>query len=169
MDRALKRLDKIHTRLVETVVPLDDQVVAQSPAENQWSISQIVHHLCLVEERVLDELEKGLARPPRKLRFLRTLMPTSIVAYRFVRVKAPKAVNPLQAPAKNENIAKYNSVRNRLKELCATHGENRLRQLVFKHPFLGEIHGVATISFVGYHELRHYKQIREVLKQLGKN
>ena len=167
MNRALKRLDKIHTRLLETVEPLDDELVAWSPAENQWSISQIVHHLWLVEERVLDELEKGLARPPRPLRFPRTLIPTSIVAYRFVRVKAPKAVNPLQPPAKDENIATYNAVRDRLKELCATHGKNRLRQTVFKHPFLGEIHGVATISFVGYHELRHYKQIREVLKMLG--
>jgi hypothetical protein len=167
MNRSLKRLDKIHTRLLETVEPLDDELVARSPAENQWSISQIVHHLWLVEERVLDELEKGLARPPRPLRFPRTLIPTSIVAYRFVRVKAPKAVNPLQPPTKDENIAKYNAVRDRLKELCATHGKNRLRQIVFKHPFLGEIHGVATISFVGYHELRHYKQIREVLKKLG--
>ena len=169
MNRALKRLDKIHTRLLETVEPLDDQLVAESPAENQWSISQIVHHLCLVEERVFDELEKGLARPPRQLRFLRTLIPTSIVAYRLVRVKAPKAVNPLQPPAKDANIAKYNAVRNRLKELCVTHGKDRLKQTVFKHPFLGEIHGVATIHFVGYHELRHYKQIREVLKALGKN
>ena len=162
-------MDKIHTRLLETVESLDDELVARSPAENQWSISQIVYHLWLVEERVLDELEKGLAKPPRPLRFPRTLIPTSIVAYRFVRVKAPKAVNPLQPPTKDENIAKYNAVRDRLKELCATHGKNRLRQTVFKHPFLGEIHGVATISFVGYHELRHYKQIREVLKKFGKN
>ena len=116
---------------------------------------------------MLYELEKGLANPPRQLSFLRTLIPPSIVAYRLVRVKAPKAVNPLQAPAKDANIAKYNAVRKRLKELCATHGKNRLKQTVFKHPFLGEMHGVATISFVGYHELRHYKQIRDVLKTLG--
>ena len=41
------------------------------------------------------------------------------------------------------------------------------KQMVFKHPFLGEIDGIATVSFVGYHELRHYKQIREVIKKLG--
>ena len=42
--------------------------------------------------------------------------------------------------------------------------EERFRNLVFTHPFLGEIDGVATVSFIGYHELRHYKQIREVLE-----
>ena len=25
----------------------------------------------------------------------------------------------------------------------------------------------ATVSFIGYHEKRHYKQIREVLRKLG--
>ena len=167
MNRTLKRLDSIHQRLLETVTPLNERLFAQPPSENQWSISQIVHHLSLVEERVIGELEKELVKPPRQLGFLRTLIPTSIVASRLIRVKSPKAVTPLDAPVKDANIAKYNAARNRLKELCAKHGEERLRQTVFNHPFLGEIHGLATISFVGYHELRHYKQIREVLKKLG--
>ncbi len=47
--------------------------------------------------------------------------------------------------------------------------EDRLKQVVFKHPFLGEIDGTATISFIGYHELRHYKQIREVIKKLDRS
>ncbi len=169
MNRTLKRLDSIHQRLLETVSPLNEQLFAHPPSENQWSISQIVHHLSLVEERVISELEKELVKPPRQLGFLRTLLPTSIVASRLIRVKSPKAVIPLNAPGKDANIAKYNAVRNRLKKLYATHGEQRFRQTVFKHPFLGEIHGLATISFVGYHELRHHKQIREVLKKLEKN
>jgi hypothetical protein len=53
-----------------------------------------------------------------------------------------------------------------LKNLCATQGNDRFRQIIFKHPFLGEIDGVAAVSFIGYHELRHYKQIREVLRKL---
>ena len=76
-------------------------------------------------------------------------------------------MNPLDAPAKDVAIANFAGARNRLKTLCATHGEERFRNLVFKHPFLGEIDGVATVSFVGYHEQRHYKQIREVLRKLA--
>ena len=66
MNRTLERLDSVHRKLLETVSPLDEQLFAQSPSENQWSISQIVRHLCLVEERVIGELEKELAKPPRK-------------------------------------------------------------------------------------------------------
>ena len=168
MNRALRRLDSIHLKLLNTVVSIDDPLFTRSPSENEWSVAEIVHHLCLVERRVVKELEKELANPPRKLATLRRFVPTLIVASRLVRVKAPKAMNPVDPPAKNEIIENYNAARNKLKELCATHGQQRFKQIIFKHPFLGEIDGSATISFIGYHEIRHFKQIKEVLKKLSK-
>ena len=167
MDRSLRRLNSIHLKLVSAVTALDDSLFSRIPAEGQWSVAEIVHHLCLVENAVIGELEKGLARPAQKISYLRRLMPTSIVAIRLVRVKAPKAMNPMEPPAKAEIIANYNAARNQLKALYETHGRTRLKQVTFKHPFLGKITGLATISFVGYHELRHLKQIHETLKQLN--
>lgn len=131
------------------ILPIDDSLFSRSPSTNEWSIAEIVHHLCLVEHAVIKELEKALAGPPQRLGFLRRLMPTSIVAIRLVRVKAPRAMNPLAPPPKPEIIANYNAARKKLKELCTSHGQNRLKQIIFKHPFLGDIHGLATISFVG--------------------
>jgi hypothetical protein len=159
-----------------TVAPLDESVFAQSPAAGSWCVAQIIQHLALVEDRVIKDLEKEVSRPPRKVSFVRRFMPTSIVSSRLLRVKAPQAVNPEtnggsteanELPGKAVAIANYNRARNDLKTLCAAQGADRLRQIVFKHPFLGEIDGVATVSFVGYHEHRHYKQIREVLKTLS--
>jgi DinB family protein len=168
MHKTLRRLDSIHSKLVNTITPVEDPLFSRSPADNEWSIAEIVHHLCLVEDRVIKELETQLANPPRRIGFLRKFIPTSIVASRLVRVKAPRGMNPLDPPAKPEVIANYDAARSRLKELCSTHGRNRLKQVIFKHPFLGEIDGTATISFIGYHELRHYKQIREVIKKLDR-
>jgi hypothetical protein len=75
-------------------------------------------------------------------------------------------MNPVTPPDKEANIAAYDATRNKLKDICATSGHERLRQVIFKHPFLGAISGVATVSFVGYHEQRHLKQIHEVLRKL---
>ena len=169
MKNALKRLDAVHEKLLGAVSSLEPNVYSERPAEGEWSVAEIVHHLCLVEDRVTKELEAAIAREPRRVGVLRRLIPTSIVSLRAIRVKAPKAMNPLNAPAKDMAITNFDGTRNRLKTLCATHGEERFRNLVFKHPFLGEIDGVATVSFVGYHEQRHYKQIHEVLKKLGKS
>lgn len=175
MKRVLKRLDRVHEKLMATIAPLDEGLFAQAPAVGSWSVAQIIQHLVLVEDRVIKELEKEIYRPPRKVSFVRRFVPTSIVSSRLLRVKAPQAVNPEasagetevnEVPGKAVAIANYNRARNDLKTLCANHGHDRLRQVVFKHPFLGKIDGIATVSFVSYHEQRHYKQIREVLKQL---
>jgi hypothetical protein len=176
MERILKRLDRVHEKLMAIVAPLDEGVFAQSPAAGSWSVAQIIQHLALVEDRVIKDLEKQVSRPRRKVSFVRRFIPTSIVSSRLLRAKAPKAVDPeskvgatetAEVPGKANAIANYNRARNDLKTLCATHGKDRFRQIVFKHPLLGEIDGVATVSFVGYHEQRHYKQIRDVLQKLG--
>jgi hypothetical protein len=166
MKKALNRLDAIHQRLISTISPLDPDIYAQRPAEGEWSVAEIVQHLCLVEARVTKELEAAIAREPQRIAFLRRFIPTSIVGMRLIRVKAPKAMNPLDAPARDQAIENFDRIRSNLKTLCAAHSEERFRNLVFKHPFLGEIDGVATISFIGYHEQRHYKQIREGLGKL---
>lgn len=167
MKRVLRRLDSAHQKLTDAIAPLDATLFSQRPAKDEWSVAEIVHHLCLVEERVIKDLEKSLAGEPQQISFLKRLVPTAIVSSRLLRVKAPKAVNPFEAPEKETAIRNFNSARNNLKEFCATHGKNRLRQIVFKHPFLGDIDGVAAISFVGYHEQRHHKQIRETLKKIN--
>lgn len=166
MKKPLARLDAVHQQLIDCVTALEPGLYSQAPAERQWSVGEIVHHLCLVEARVIKELENAIARPPRRVSFLRRFIPTSIVSKRFIRVKAPKAMNPVDAPAREAALETFDKTRSNLKALCATHGEERFRNLVFKHPVLGEIDGVATVSFIGYHEARHYKQIRDVLRQL---
>lgn len=166
MNKALKRLDTIHQKLIRSVSTLEPALYSRQPAEGEWSVAEIVHHLCLVEARVIKELEKAIAREPQRVPFVRRLIPTAIVSLRVIRVKAPKAMNPSDAPTRDIALENFDRTRTTLKTLCATQGQKRFRNLVFKHPILGEIDGVATVSFIGYHEKRHYKQIREVLRKL---
>lgn len=167
MKRILNRLDSVHEKLLRTVTPLDPQLFSLRPTENEWSVGDIVQHLSLVEERVLTDLEKAAEREPQRVRFVKRLLPTSIVSSRLLKVKSPKAVAPMAPTEKDAAIEALQTARAKLKLFCEAHDVNRFRKLIFKHPFLGEIDGVATISFISYHERRHYKQIREVLRKLG--
>jgi hypothetical protein len=166
MKRMLKRFDAIHQNVIDTVTPIAPAIFSQRPSAEEWSVAEIVQHLALVEERVIKDLRKALAREPQRVGFLKRLIPTSIVASRLVRVKAPSAVNPLEVPDKETVIQNFQRARSSLQELCAAHDTKRFREVLFNHPFLGKIDGVATVSFVGYHEQRHYKQIREVLRKI---
>ena len=168
MQKALKRLDSIHEKLLSTVTPLDPKTFSKRPSESEWSVAEIVEHLALVEARVIKELQSAMEREPRRVGLMRRLVPTSIVSSRVLRVKSPKAVTPRAELDKDSAIQSLELARRNLKAFCDQHDVDRFRNLVFKHPFLGEIDGVATIAFIGYHEQRHYKQIREVLKKVGR-
>ena len=85
---------------------------------------------------------------------------------RLFRVKAPKAVEPLNSLPKEESLSSYNDVRARLKLFCIEHGRKQLKQTSIRHPFFGDIDGVTAVSMLAFHEQRHYKQIREILKKL---
>src|ERR1700682_1464281 len=97
MNRSLKRLDSVHQKLIEIVSPLEPALFSERPSRDEWSVAEIVQHLCLVEERVIKDLERAIAKEPQTVGFLKRLVPISIVSYRLLRVKAPKAVNPVAA------------------------------------------------------------------------
>lgn len=167
MNGTLKRLDTAHEKLSTAIRTTDPNLFFKRPSESEWNIAEVVQHLCLAEQHVLKDLKKGLATGPAKVGFFKKLIPMRIISWRLVRVKAPKAVSPNNTPAMDELMQSYNQVRVDLKQLCADYGSDRLKEIRFKHPFLGDIDGLAAVSMLGFHEERHYKQIREILKKLG--
>ncbi len=169
MQRTISRLDSAHRKLYKTVSAIDPDLMIRRPGNNQWSVAEVMHHLCLVEERVLAELHRGVALPPHKTGILKKLIPMRIVSWRFVRVKAPKAVSPEKHLPREQLFETYNGVRNRLKNFCLQYSSERLRLISFRHPLLGKIDGVAAVSFVAFHEERHHKQIREIVKKLSQS
>ena len=120
----------------------------------------------MVEQAVVAELEKALQRPPQKIGLLKKLIPMRLVSWRFIRVSAPKAVMPAGFSNARDSMQSWETVRTKLKNLCGTLDSRRLKQLAFRHPLLGNIDGLATISMVAFHEERHYKQIREILSKI---
>jgi hypothetical protein len=167
MQKVIAKLDSIHAALLGTVDPIDPELFTRRPSENEWSIGENLHHLCIVEGLVLKTLNAGLARPPHQLSLLNRLFPVSLVGWRGIKAKAPKAAEPLNAPPKEAVIANLDRVRESIKEFSSTHGRERLLTIPFKHPFLGTWDGVTAVRFVGYHELRHHKQIKEIIRRLA--
>jgi len=168
MKSTLRRLDTVHQRLATAVSVVDPKLLSKRPAENEWSVAEVVQHLCLVEERVLNDLKKNLERPPVKVGFLKKLLPMQLVSLRIKRFNAPKVVRPSNPPPLKEMLRNYDELRVSLKELCVQAGRERLSKICFKHPALGDLDGVQAVSMVAFHEQRHLKQIREILKKVGR-
>jgi hypothetical protein len=168
MKSTLKRLDAVHERLANTISAADPALLATRPAENEWSVAQVVEHLYLVEGAVTKYLRSKLDQPPAKVSFLKRLVPMRIVSLRMKRLKAPKIVEPAaDLPPMPELLKRYDQLRSQTKELCVQAGQERLRKICFKHPFFGDMDGAAAVSMIAFHEQRHLKQIREILKKLS--
>jgi len=102
MQGTLKRLDTVHEKLSLAVRNTNPNLYSKRPAENEWSIAEVVQHLCLVEERITEALEKSRKGGSPQVGFLKKLIPMRIVSLRFKKLKAPKLVTPSDPPPMNE-------------------------------------------------------------------
>jgi uncharacterized damage-inducible protein DinB len=168
MKSTLKRLDTVHSQLVTTVKGVDQALLSKRPAENEWSVAEVVEHLYLVETAVMNYIKSKLDQPPVKVSAWKKLLPMRIVSLRFKRLQAPKYVQPSSdLPPMDELLKKFDALRADTKEICRNEGEERLSQICVKHPYFGDMDGAAAVSMVAFHEQRHLKQIREILKKLA--
>ncbi|MEW6731831.1 MAG: DinB family protein [Acidobacteriota bacterium] len=170
MQTIVAQLDAVHQQLLDTVRPISVEQFAHRPSQTEWSIAEVIHHLYLVEKLAVESLEKALKRPPEELSLLRRMLlpPPAVIGWRGIRVRAPKVVEPLDAPSKQQTLENYNGVRDALKKIT-NHGRERLEKMVLKHLVLGLHNGVYAVQLAHYHEVRHFKQIQEIIKNLGKN
>jgi hypothetical protein len=170
MKSTVKRLDAVHERLATTVNAVDPALLSKRPAKNEWSVAEVVEHLCLVEGAVMNYLESKLDQPPVKVSFLKKFLPMRIVSLRVKRLQAPKIVQPSNnLPPMDELLQKYDHLRKKTKKICTEAGHARLSQVRFKHPYYGDMDGAAAVSMIAFHEQRHLKQIREILKKVATN
>jgi len=167
MKSTLKRLEVVHRQLASTVGGVDGTLLSKRPAQNEWSVAEVVEHLCLVEGAVMGYLKSQLDKPPVKVSFLKKLLPMRIVSLRLKRLQAPKIVEPAQnLPPMDELLKKFDTIRAGTKDVCLKEGRERLSGVCFKHPFFGDMDGAAAVSMIAFHEQRHLKQIREILKKV---
>ena len=167
MKEVIAKLDSIHQRMLDLVMPMDEQQFSQRISADRWSVAENIHHLYLVETKYVKLLEKALQSQEQGMNPFRRIfqVPPQLVGIRLVRVKVPeKAVEPIDAPPKETVIENYNRVRAELKSLAEEHGKPRLKNLALPHPMFGLFDGVNVVRFLSYHEQRHYKQILETVR-----
>jgi len=167
MKSTLKRLDRVHRQLASTIGAVDPALLSKRPAPDEWSVAEVVEHLCLVEGAVMGHLKAKLDQPPVKVSFWKKFFPMRIVSLRVKRLQAPKMVRPAQdLPPMDELLKKFDAIRADTKDVCLREGRERLRGACLKHPYFGDMDGAAAVSMVAFHEQRHLKQIRDILKQV---
>jgi hypothetical protein len=135
------------------------------PTPERWSPAEVVHHVVIVERRVVQRLgdlvEQARALPPE--RDTSPVLPTRATlgatdrSRRFVTSGAaePRETDPTRL------WDDFAETRRALKDVIARGNGLALGEVSAPHPALGELNGYEWIAFAGAHAARHAAQIRE--------
>ncbi|MFZ3577380.1 DinB family protein [Virgibacillus sp. DJP39] len=151
--------------LYNEVNGLSDEQLNKRPADDQWSIKQIMEHLFLMEgaitKTIIEKLEDGEEVNAE-------LKPIEASLNRTIKVQAPEFAIPNDDFATLEELKlKLTATHQGLIKVSETADEKQLESKGFPHPVFGQMSLKQWIPFIAYHEKRHTLQIVEVKEKLG--
>jgi hypothetical protein len=172
--------DAVHPRIVELLAYLDrqtdnlraafdlvpDERRMVRPAPNRWAPAEIVHHLDIVERRLVQRLsaliEQARSLPPEcDAASLFPMERATRIEVRSRRVVTPEVNEPRDTDP-DRVWTDYMETREAFKKVVASGDGLSLGDVTAAHPILGEFTAYEWIAFAGAHAARHADQIREM-------
>ncbi|MDN4494373.1 DinB family protein [Ureibacillus aquaedulcis] len=157
--------EKARQELFNEIDGISADNLNKKPSDDQWSIKQIVEHLYLMEgaiaKTIQGKLENGEVVNAE-------IKPIEAAINREVKIDAPKYTKPSNDFATLEELKKkLNMTHQKLLNIEEEADKEVLKVKGFPHPVFGQMSLKQWIPFVGYHEMRHILQIKEVKEKLG--
>lgn len=165
--------DASRKRLLEIVSDLSAEDSALPTANGKWTLAKVVEHLTTVEYgmmqiagRLLSKSEKDGLMSEGDV----TLSPTFIEGLEKViaentKLEAPDVVQPEGGQSIADSISKLNSNRAELAAMKKLFARYDGRASTFPHPAFGPMTAIDWLALIGLHEMRHTKQIEEILSK----
>ncbi|WP_174732601.1 DinB family protein [Mesobacillus harenae] len=158
----INRLQATREDLYSSIDGLSNEQLNRKPAEDRWSISQVLYHLAQTERFFVSLLEKegSSDEGPVKERNLEKYTDRS------VKVKAP--IEPKSDYFTFEELAaRLDRARDNTAAFLSKSDDQTLASKSLQHPVLGPLSLKQTAEFIGIHEKRHIAQIEEIKAELA--
>ena len=166
----LEKLERAQENLLRAADTIPADSWRMAPREAAWSAAEVVAHLMMVERAVLTAAAKILKKQPREIPLhKRFRLPFALVERRLIRRKSPIPMDPQLLREKEAMLAELRDIRGRTLALMEETRDRDLSAYRWRHPFLGTLNAYEWFSFLGSHQIRHEKQIREIAAALPGN
>lgn len=151
---------------VESVAP---ERRDQRPAEDRWSVAEVLEHLGIIEGRIVQLVSGsiaaakagGLAAEAETGPVLDSI-DRNRIRDRSQRVTAPEMAKPLSVLDAASAWSALQQSRASLRAAVLSGDGLALSEVKHQHPVLGLINLYQWILFVGAHEARHTAQVHEI-------
>jgi len=158
-------LDRTRTGLEAATEAIPPNLWTRAPQPSSWSAADVVAHLTGVESAITDGAARMIRNEPRHVPFWRKLHPPVVlVRWRFFRAKTPIPLDRKLLAEKEEMLARLREVRTRTLAFLEETAGRDLRAYYWPHPFFGPLNFYDWFRTMAYHEVRHTKQIREIVE-----
>lgn len=161
----MKINEQARTELLDQVQGMSDEDLNKKPSAEEWSVKQVMEHLYLMEGAVTKTIMSQLASGDQEHVEDKPIERTT---NRDVKAEAPGFAVPSDSFLKLDDLEqRLAGTHEGLKELEQEADEEQLKAKAYPHPAFGKLSLEQWIPFIGYHELRHIEQIKEVKQELG--
>jgi hypothetical protein len=173
-DRAkvIKLLNESSKQTLDALEGLSEEQLRFKPAPEKWSVIEVAEHIMMAESLLFGAMQMALAAKPNpdweakskgKTEFLE-----DVLAGRKGRAQAPESIVPTGKLSREELIKKFKDAR--AKTLKFTEETQMpLKSHTFDHPFpvFGTLNAYQWLIYIPFHNIRHNKQIEEVMASAG--
>jgi len=163
-EKGLRYLEETRIGVIEATKGLSEAQWKFKPAPDRWSIAEIVEHIALVEEIVIQNVCAQFANAPagaagRDPQPVDQLI-LAKVPDRSTKYQAPPPIRPTGRWTPNEALQHFLAAR--IETDAFLRSSQDLRGHVVNHPVFGALDGCQWVLAAAGHAERHTKQILEV-------
>jgi hypothetical protein len=165
----LEHLDETRAALLDAVQHVAHDRRDARTGDGRWTVGEVLDHISRVEagfarlltKRVSDARAKGIGRETEVSSILGTVE-SGPLTDRNRRLQAPEIVVPRQGATVAEGLAALEASRAAMRAAVLDANGVALGAITQQHPYFGTLNMYQWGLFLGFHDLRHAEQIREI-------
>jgi len=125
----------------------------------------VIAHVIVVEETTIFGMKRLLRASPKPVPLRQRFhLPLALATWRGRKVRTPIPLDAKRVRDRQESFAGLLAAREATLEFIESTRGCDVRLYHYQHPFLGSLNMYEWFRMIGYHELRHAKQIRELVE-----
>jgi hypothetical protein len=151
--------------LIDAASVIPESHWKRRPGEGAWSAAEVIAHVTMVEQTIIERASKGVQKPPKIVPFWRRLhVPLALATWRGIKRKTPIPLDPGLVADRQPAFDQLLGARKATLEFVEATRDRDLEDYRFPHPFFGSLDVYEWLRMIGCHDVRHAKQIRETVQ-----
>jgi hypothetical protein len=172
VQKSLRNFEEDKKRILQIASAMSQQGLSVSPQGDEWNMTELLEHLVVVEEKLLDAMKKSLVRKTNtKSSFKKTINKLIVGFVLSNGIKVPtvpdRGVDPTGTRSYSDLISSWELLRTELSKMLSQPECTNPAvwdYFVFNHPRVGDCNLDETLWFLSVHLRYHYVRAKKLYR-----